>query len=411
MLTAAVRSYAAVLCFPHATRTFLPALVGRLSYGIVFVCLAVALTRATGSYAWAGGALAGFGMTVAALAPVRARLIDRHGPWRVLPVMACTYAVLLAALAAAAWRSADRGLLLGLTVAAGTCAPPLGPTMRALWNGLVPDAELRQRAYSLDTVAEELLFVCGPLLAGVFIAVGHPEAGVVASAVLVVCGTAGMVSSPAVTGRRFGAPADEAAAQDDRRRLGRGILLPVLSAGSVGASLGALSLLIVAFATQHQQLTAVAWAEAGLAVGSVVGGLAYGARAWRAPLRVRLPLLAVGLGATQAVAGLAPAPLVLALAVVAVGVWVAPTLTSAYLAADQAAPERARTRAGTWVNSAFNAGNAAGTAAIGLAVDHWPLTVCFAAAAAVPVVTGAAALPQLLSARGRLRKAGGPVVG
>lgn len=169
-------------------------------------------------------------------------------------------------------------------------------------------------------------------------------------------------------------------------------MVPVLLAGSVGTSLGALSLLIVAFAARHQQLTAVAWAEAGLAVGSVVGGLAYGARAWHSPLRVRLPLLAVGLAATQAVAGLAPAPLVLVLAVTAVGVWVAPALTSAYLAADEAAPENARTRAGTWVNSACNAGNAAGTAAIGFAVDRWPLTVCFAAAAAVPLLTGAAAL-------------------
>jgi predicted MFS family arabinose efflux permease len=412
LLTNAVNSYAAVLRTPYALRTVLPALVGRLSYGIVFVCLAVALTRATGSYGWAGGALAGFGLAVAALAPVRARLIDRYGPRRVLPVMACAYAALLTALAAAAWQSAGRGLLLGLTVVAGTCAPPLGPTMRVLWNRLVPDAELRQRAYSLDTVAEELLFVCGPLLAGAFIAVGRPAAGVVASAVLVVCGTAGVVSSPALSGR-CGMSADEAAVRDGRRQLGRGVVLPVLLAGSAGASLGALSLLIVAFANRHQQLTAVAWAEAGLAVGSVVGGLAYGARAWRAPLRVRLPLLAVGLGATQAAAGLAPAPLVLVFAVAAVGVWVAPTLTSAYLAADEAAPENARTRAGTWVNSAFNAGNAAGTAAIGLAVGRWPLTACFVAAAAVPLAAGtAAALPGLLRECGRLRTVGGgPIVG
>lgn len=396
MLTVALHGYAAVLRSPLAARTFLPALAGRLSYGIVFVCLAVALTRATGSYAWAGGALAGLGLAVAALAPARARLIDRYGARPVLPVMACTYATLLSALAAAASRSADRGLLLGLAVATGMCAPPLGPTMRALWNGLVPDAGLRQQAYSLDTVAEELLYVCGPLLAGVCIAVGHPAAGVVGSAVLVVGGTVGMVSSPAV-GAQPDVPADDAAARGGRRRLGAGLVLPVLSAGSVGASLGALSLLVVAFASQHQRLTVVAWAEAGLAVGSVVGGLAYGARVWRAPLRVRLPLLVVGLGATQAAAGFAPAPLVLVFAVAAVGVWVAPTLTTAYLAADDAAPEGARTRAGTWVNSAFNAGSAAGTAAIGLAVDHWPLTACFPAAAAIPFLTGALALPRAQS--------------
>ncbi len=400
-----MHGYAAVLRSPYALRTFLPALVGRLSYGLVFVCLSVSLTRATGSYAWAGAALAGFGVAAAVLAPIRARLIDRHGPCRVLPVMAGAYAAVLTALAVAAWRSADGVTLVALTVVAGVCSPPLGPTMRVLWNRLVSDASMRQRAYSLDTVAEELLFVCGPLLAGMFIAFGAALAGVLASAVLVVSGTAGMVSSPAARAQRGARSSAGAAIRGDDRRLGAALVLPVLCTGAVGASLGALSLLLVAFAARHQQLTAVAWAEAGLAVGSAVGGLVYGARAWCAPLRSRLPLLVVCLGAAQAVVGLAPTLVLLVLAVTVTGLWVAPTLTTAYLSADDVAPEAARTRAGTWVNSAFNAGSAAGTAAIGLAVDRWPLPVCFAAAAAVPLLTGTVALLGGTATRRQVRVA------
>ncbi|MFC9235245.1 MFS transporter [Streptomyces decoyicus] len=145
---------------PHVLRTFAPALVARFSYGIVFVSLAVALTQATGSYAWAGGALALFGASTAFLAPLRARLIDRRGPRRVLPTMAAVYALLLAALTAATWQAGvARWLLMLLTGAAGACAPPLGPVMRAAWSALLPDPALRHRAFSLDTVAEELLYV------------------------------------------------------------------------------------------------------------------------------------------------------------------------------------------------------------------------------------------------------------
>lgn len=85
-----------------------------------------------------------------------------------------------------------------LTGAAGACAPPLGPVMRTAWSALLPDPALRQRAFSLDTVAEELLYVGGPLAAGVFIAVGHPAIGVGVSAGLLLSGTLVMVASPAL---------------------------------------------------------------------------------------------------------------------------------------------------------------------------------------------------------------------
>jgi hypothetical protein len=73
-------SYRAVLRIPHACRVFAAALLGRLSYGIAPLSLVLALTGATGSYAVAGGVMALFAVTVSVLAPVRAGLIDRHGP-------------------------------------------------------------------------------------------------------------------------------------------------------------------------------------------------------------------------------------------------------------------------------------------------------------------------------------------
>ncbi|GIF46535.1 putative MFS family arabinose efflux permease [Asanoa ferruginea] len=385
-------SYRAVLTTPHALRTFSAALVGRLSYGVVFVSLMVALTSATGSYSLAGAAIALFGAGAVLVAPLRAGLIDRHGPRLSLPPMAIAYAALLAALAFATWRpgAAPGWVLLLLTASAGVCSPPLGPVMRTLWSNLLPDPARRQRAFALDTVVEELLYVTGPVLAGLFIAIGRPALGVATSAVLVLVGTLAMVSSPAA--RAWPAPPAVA----PPLRGGRALWEPVIVVGGLGLALGSLGLLIVAFAVRHDQLTAVAWVEAALAAGSAIGGIAYGARTWALSQRTQLPLLTLALAAVLVTAGFAPGVVALAAAAALAGLFVAPALTTAYLLVDGAVPAAARTRAGTWVNSAFNAGSSGGTAAIGLLIGRAPLPVCFAVAA----------LPLLLTAAGVLVPSG-----
>ncbi|MEU9841794.1 MFS transporter, partial [Actinomadura sp. NPDC048032] len=195
-------SYAAVLRTPHASRTFAFAFLARLSYGTVFLSLTLALTASTGSYAQAGGLLALLGLTTSAVSPVRAALIDRHGPRRTMLPMAAAYALVLAAFAVLTSRpGAPVPLLTALAVAAGITAPPVGVVMRTLWSALLPDGPLLRRAYSLDTVSEELVFVTGPLLAGLLAAAAAPSLGVALGALLIAAGTAGMAASPAAAPR------------------------------------------------------------------------------------------------------------------------------------------------------------------------------------------------------------------
>ncbi|MFE3947174.1 MFS transporter [Streptomyces sp. NPDC059118] len=395
-------SYATVLRTRHAARTFGSALLGRLSYGMVSLSLMLAVNAATGSYAVAGAVMALYGATSVFLSPARAALIDRHGPRRVLPPLAGVYAVLLGALAYATWRPGAPAFLLGaLAAAAGAGTPPLGPVMRTLWSDLVADRELLRRAYSLDGVAEELLFVSGPLLVGLVVKFAPPAAGIAVSAALILVGTLALVSSPAVRVRGAGvAPSgDKAAGPDDppvgRRLLGVvGLRHAVLVTAAVGLCLGGLDLLVVAFAEQrHQGAGAASWVLAALSAGSAVGGLAYGAISWRASNRARLPLLAAGLGAAVVGAGLSPSVYVLAALAAVAGLFVAPALTTAYLIADESVGAGSRTQAGAWVNTAVNAGSSVGAAAAGLLVDRLPPVVCFAVAA-VPALLCAAAVAR-----------------
>ncbi|MFF9317002.1 MFS transporter [Streptomyces sp. NPDC014735] len=407
-------SYAAVLRAPHAAPAFGAALVGRLSYGMISLSLMLAVKDATGSFTAAGVVMALFGATSVLLSPARAALVDRYGPRRALPPMAGLYAVLLAVLAYATWRPGAPSPLLGvLAVTAGACTPPLGPVMRTLWSRLVPDRELLRRAYSLDGVAEELLFVTGPLLVGVVIRHTVPAAGVAISAALVLVGTGALVSSPAVRGAAP-RPAAQPTAAPDGVSGGRRTLLEIaglrhaaLAAAAVGLCLGALDLLVVAFAEQHHRGGSVAWVLAALSAGSAVGGLAYGAVPWRAPNRMRLPVLVAGLGTALVVAGLSPGVPVLVAVVAAAGVFVAPALTTAYLLADESVDPGARTRAGAWVNTAINAGSALGSATMGLLVDRLAPPVCFAIAA-VPALVCAAVVACGAPSRGRAERTPAP---
>ncbi|MER8084640.1 MFS transporter [Streptomyces sp. NPDC087532] len=400
-------SYAAVLRTRHASRTFGSALLGRLSYGMVSLSLMLAVKDTTSSFSVAGTVMALFGATSVFLSPARAGLIDRYGPRRALPPMAGVYAALLAALAYATWRPGTSSLLLGaLAVTAGACTPPLGPVMRTLWSTLVPERELLQRAYSLDGVAEELLFVTGPLMVGVVIGFAAPAAGVAISAALVLVGTLALVSSPVVRDVGTRPSAAKAVAPRGAPRAQRllgvvGLRHAAVVAAAVGLCLGALDLLVVAFTEQHHRGAAVAWVMAALSAGSAVGGLVHGAVSWRASNRVRLPVPAAGLGLAMAVAGLSPDVYVLVAVVAAAGAFVAPALTTAYLVADESVGEGSRTQAGAWVNTAVNAGSSVGTALVGLLVDRLSPAACFAVAA-LPALLCAAVVAR--GAVGRSRR-------
>ncbi|MET7485587.1 MFS transporter [Streptomyces sp. NPDC005538] len=385
--TSACPSYAAVLRVPHARRTFAAALAGRLSYGTVSPAVLLAVVRSTGSYAVAGTVMAVFGAATVLLLPVRAALVDRHGPRRALLPMALLYGGLLCVLAAVTWRPGTPEVVLG-TVAAltGMCAPPLGPTMRSVWAQLVGDRGLLQRAYSLDGVAEELLYVIGPLLVGAVLTFAPPATGVLLSAALIGAGTLAFVMSPALAGVRVQARPGRAL----RLTRVRGLLGPVVVAAGMGLALSAVSLLVLAFVEQRGYGDdVVPWVLAAVSVGSAAGGLLNGAVNWRTAARTRLSGSALGLGLALAAAGLASGLWSLTVAVGCAGFFVAPALTTAYLLADEVAAPEARTQAGAWVNMAVNAGSSGGSVVAGLLIGRLPLGVCFVLAGMVAVVAGA----------------------
>jgi hypothetical protein len=189
-------SYRAVLALPYAAPTFGAALVGRLSYGLLPLSVLFTVQHSTGSFATAGGVVAVFGMT-SILLPLKSRLVDRHGQVSVLAPLAVLCAGALTTMAFLAWSdSAPAVAYLALGIVAGLGAPPLGPAMRSTWRTITDSSNLKQRAYSLDSVCEESLYLIGPLLVGVILSVASPPAGLLAAACLMLVGTLAMVWMP-----------------------------------------------------------------------------------------------------------------------------------------------------------------------------------------------------------------------
>ncbi|MET8565756.1 MFS transporter [Streptomyces flaveolus] len=152
-----------------------------------------------------------------------------------------------------------------------------------------------------------------------------------------------------------------------------------------------MELLVMAFARERSYDPAlVPWVLGALSAGSALGGLASGVVRWRTSARTRLCRFGVCLGLVLAAAGLAPGLWTLTAAMACAGAFIAPALTTAYLLADESAPESARRRAGAWVNMAVNAGSSGGAMAAGLLIGRLPLPLCFALAGGTALVAAAA---------------------
>jgi predicted MFS family arabinose efflux permease len=392
--------YRAVLRTPHACGAFAASLVGRLCYVIVGLSLLLTLTAGGRDYGFAGLVMALFGVAIVLVSPFRAWVVDRHGPRRALPPMAAGFAAVLVAIAVIPARSGVNDAAIAvLAAAAGACAPPLGVVMRTLWSALIDDRGVLQTAYSLDGVVEELLNVTGPVIVGVIVVAATPAVGLLVTAGLVVAGTGLFVRSPAL--RRW--PAQVARSSSSapghapgKAGAGRAILAVAFVTGAIGLCLGGLGLVIVEFSQARHDPAAVAWIEAALSVGSALGGLGYGAVAWRISAQRRLALLAIGLVVVLIPAALSPDLLVLALLIGLAGVLVSPALATAYVLADSLASAQARSRAGNWVNSGYNAGSSAGAVLSGQLVGRIPLSAC------LPVLTAPALLAVVPLLRTRL---------
>lgn len=370
-------TYLDVLRLPHVLRVLVPTIVGKLSFAMVSLGLLLLVQSSSEGFAVSGAVAGAFGIGNVVVAPLRARLVDRFGARRVLALLALGYTAGLVGLVLVASSSAPAWALVLLGAFSGVCTPPLGAVVRGIWVLLSPTDQHRRRAYSLDAVIEELIFIIGPLSVGVVMLMPNgPTIAVLAAAATGLLGTLGVVSGPTPTPvQRRDRGGDWRTWVGPLRHLRFWPVLLVLAA--VGLVLGAAELLATAYGP------AIGDAGPGVllacfALGSAAGGLMYGARQWDGPAVPRMAALGVGaLTVLVAMVWITHFGAQLA-AFVVMGLFVSPSLIAGYLAADDLAPAEERTEASALINTAVNAGAALAFALGGALADG--LTVGAAAA-------------------------------
>ncbi|UOR03285.1 MFS transporter [Leucobacter allii] len=369
MPSASEARYIDVLALPRVPLTFGTSLIGRAAYALVFLPLLYAVTDATGSIAQAGIAIALYGAGAGFLAPARAWLIDRFGARTVLATLVILFALALASIAIAALTASGGVLLLVLSAAAGSVAPPLGPTMRVAWRSLAPEGQALRRAMSLDAVIEELLYLAGPAVAGLALAFARPGVVLLGPAAMVLVGGLWFVTTPAVGA--LGAKPSTAPGDRGRRplileRRFLAILLPVLIAGGLSGVIG----VAVPKVLSGEGGSAAAGIALGcFAGGSAVGGLLFGRMRVRGSAFRQLAVLVLLLASALATLAFASGPVAVAVVLAVAGLCFSPIMIVGYMAAGTMGGEHRQNSATTWVNTGHNLGSAAGSALIGIGLQ------------------------------------------
>jgi MFS family permease len=356
-----IAAYRSVLAAPRVRPLILAALLARMPISMGAVGMILFVHGETGSFGTAGVVTGAFTIGIGVTGPLLARLIDRRGTRPVIIPGALLTAAALVAVVILGRAGAGTVPLLVAAAIAGAGTPPVGSVLRQHWPQLIPPEEL-ETAYALDAVSMELIFVVGPLLAGILAATAGPAVGLLTAAALGAAGTIGFDRLLAVP------PGNDPDAE--RHWLGamRSPTLAVLVFAGLplGGCFGAIDVTLPAFGAHFGSSALGGPLTAALATGSALGGLAWGARPgiFGPP-----PRAVVKLGGIMVLTCL---PLIFATAVpemflfaALAGTCIAPQITVRNSLANTTLAAGTVTEAFTWLSLASTIGASAGAAAVG----------------------------------------------
>ncbi|MBP2336414.1 MFS family permease [Saccharothrix coeruleofusca] len=336
-------------------------------------------SHVTGSFAVAGlaGGAAAVGMAVTS--PWWSRALARFGDRRVLTVSCALFLVAQAALITARAPAA----FVGVAALSGLCTPPAASSVRALLARLAPGE--RTRGYAVNAVAMETVYIAGPLWVTAWTALADPVVAVLATAA---CGALALaVAVPSVaTGPHAPTPRGEPNTRPHALPVVRTLAGTYLG---YWICMGAMWVLVPAFAQHSGQPGQAGVLVAIWSVGSLVGGLALVARPPRLPLRTTyLALLAV-LTLTSLPLALPSGVTPMAVAIGGFGLALSPWLATGDQVVAAAVGEQRSAEVYGWLTTVGQLGGALGSALAGPLGDRHgggPAFLLVTAALAVALV-------------------------
>jgi MFS family permease len=235
----------------------------------------------------------------------------------------------------------------------------------------------------MEGVLIELIFTAGPLLTAALAILIDPAAALVVGPASLLVGLALFLAQPPL---RTWTVSEHAHAHGALGALrSPGIRTVMLTVAPMGFCFGAFEVAMPAFAEAHGHRPSAGILLALWSIGSAVGGIGYGARAWRTERARLYAWLAALLPVGYIPPLLAPSLVAMGPLALLAGLCIAPTLTAGNQVAGDVALAGAEAESFTWLSMALIVGLAAGNAVGGLLADGqgWRSAVLAAAAGAV----------------------------
>lgn len=348
-------AYGDLLKTPGVARIVSAQLIARLPAGMLSLGVLMHVEQTHDSYGAAGLVLAALSIGQAVSGPLLGRWM---GAWRMRPVIAitmavCTAAIAVLALALPVWAFVLVALLVGLST------PPIQPAVRTIYPKMVNSKQLTP-LFSLDASAQEVIWIAGPV-AITFISTQIGTAwGVLVPAALTLIGGLFFLSSPELGRVRI---------PRSRGGFGKVLLKPIVAIATV------VGMLLIGTAAAVEAGVVAVFGHDGLeagivlavfAVGSLVGGLAFG-HIGISPWAVARRMAVVAVGVALASALLEAWWLSIALLIAGLGI--APALAAIFTSVSSTLRFSETAEAYGWVGTGQLIGAAAGSALAGFMID------------------------------------------
>ncbi|WP_168207575.1 MFS transporter [Microlunatus elymi] len=375
-----LKAYGRLLRYRPAAIPFLTAVVGRLAIAMAPLGLLLLVESERGAYGVAGVVTGAFAVGCAIGTPLWGRLMDRLGQIRTLLPTSLVSALFLTVDAVATVAGAPLPVLIVLAGLAGFAFPPLSPAIRSAWRVIFPNPASRRVAFALDATAVELLFVLGPLLLSLLLALTSPMVPVLVAAGCMAVGGVGYCRTSAARRSRPGIHPPTVLGHPGVRHHRSAITVPGVAAVLV---------VMLALSTGFGQLDTSMAGTAGellggtdrvgilfmaIAGGSSVGGLIFGSRNW--PISERRALMLTTGGFATLLVAIAllvgtgrPSLWLLLPLLFCTGLTIAPSLIMMQGLVDHLTPTNRLNEAQSMLSSVNQVGAAVGTALAGMLID------------------------------------------
>lgn len=385
--------YRVILRKPGAFKFASAGLLARLPMSMFNISVILMVQIQYDSYSMAGRVAAIGTLVWAAQTVPTARLVDRIGQRAAMIPLTVMFVI---GVTIVTWTAMTHGpeWLLWVGTATASISGPVGSLTRARWSHILKSDDEIHTAFALEGSLDEVLFIGGPALATILATLVWAPLGLFVCTIAAVVGIALLVPQTATQPPTRAVTGGESLGL----RLPLAVVAVSLIATALGLMFGAFDLSAIAFADEHGLKSVSGLILAVLSVGSLLGGLFYGARHWRMPLWKRTVVFAALVGIGFLSLGFAPNLLIFTVIGFFAGATIAPTMTNIDSVVQRVVGRDQITEGMAWVRIGIGIGVAFGAWVAGYLIEtegaRYGLAVAAAAAVMVFLIT-VACIPLL----------------